>query len=461
MVAATPALARVIRLHDGPQTIFGGSSADIAIYGGAAFSGKSVALILDPLRYVKRKGVECVMFRKTYPQIMAPGGLWSTSEMFYGDCGGIAKMGACEWEWPDGGLRVMFRHLQHEKNKFDWQGAAVPLMFFDELTHFTRGTFFYMLSRNRLSKDCGIKPYMRATCNPASDSWVADFLAWWIDPISGFPIPERSGVLRWFIQDEGDKLVWSDNPADLPQKPGRIPKSVTFVSAKITDNPTGLKMDPGYLSNLHALPLFERSQLLDGNWNVRPVAGMFFQRGWFEIIETAPADVIKTIRYWDRAATEATERTNPDWTVGLKMSKDRHGFYYVLDVVRFRGRPAEVQKQIKNIAIQDGYTTAIYLEEDPAQAGKADVDNLMKDLQGWEVRANRVAVDKVTRALASSAHSERGNIKLVRGRWNDTLLRELDGFCDLDALPLDLRPSETPKDDQVDAFSGAFNMLNR
>ena len=55
-----------------------------------------------------------------------------------------------------------------------------------------------MLSRNRST--CGVTPYVRATCNPDADSWVAKFIEWWIDQDTGYPIPERSGKLRWFIR---------------------------------------------------------------------------------------------------------------------------------------------------------------------------------------------------------------------------------------------------------------------
>src|SRR4029077_9839556 len=80
-----------------------------------------------------------------------------------------------------------FSHLQLATSVYDWQGAQITLICFDELAHFTAHQFFYLLSRNRST--CGIKPYIRATCNPDADSWVAEFLAWWIDPETGFPIP--------------------------------------------------------------------------------------------------------------------------------------------------------------------------------------------------------------------------------------------------------------------------------
>src|SRR5205809_978024 len=73
-----------------------------------------------------------------------------------------------------------------------------------------------MVSRNRST--CGVRPYIRATCNPDADSWVADFLAWWIDPESGLPIPERAGVVRYYIR-VAERIVWADRPEELMQDP--------------------------------------------------------------------------------------------------------------------------------------------------------------------------------------------------------------------------------------------------
>src|SRR5215468_6973160 len=111
---------------------------------------------------------------------------------------------AREWRWPRGG-KIKFLHLQFDSTVYDWQGAQITLICFDELTHFSRHQFFYMVSRNRST--CGVRPYIRATCNPDADSWVADFLAWWIDRETGFPIPERAGVLRYFVR-VSDEIVW-------------------------------------------------------------------------------------------------------------------------------------------------------------------------------------------------------------------------------------------------------------
>jgi len=195
----------------GPQTAFLQSPADICIYGGAAGGGKTVGLILEPLRHVRRvPGFSAVFFRRTTPQITNPGGLWDESLNFSPRFGGAPLHRAHEWRWERGG-KIKFSHLHLNSTVYEWQGAQITLICFDELTHFTAKQFFFLVSRNRST--CGVRPYIRATCNPDADSWVAEFVAWWIDPETGFPIPERAGVLRYYVRDAG-KIVWADRPDD-------------------------------------------------------------------------------------------------------------------------------------------------------------------------------------------------------------------------------------------------------
>ena len=51
-----------------------------------------------------------------------------------------------EWRWPRG--KIKFSHLQFETTVYDWQGAQITLICFDELTHFSAHQFFYMVSRD-------------------------------------------------------------------------------------------------------------------------------------------------------------------------------------------------------------------------------------------------------------------------------------------------------------------------
>src|SRR5271169_2729269 len=445
----------IISAQRGPQTAFLQSPADICIYGGAAGGGKTVGLILEPLRHAARvANFTAVFFRRTTPQITNPGGLWDESQKFYPQLGGTPHRGLREWRWPRAG-RIKFSHLQFETTVYDWQGAQITLICFDELTHFSAHQFFYMVSRNRST--CGVRPYIRATCNPDADSWVADFLAWWIDQETGLPIPERAGVLRYYIR-VAEKIEWADRPEDLTQhlpRPDDLPPdfesprpiSVTFIPATVFDNPALLRVNPEYFAWLLSLPLLERERLLGGNWKIRPTAGLYFKREWCAVVDEVPAE-LDVVRYWDLAATEKTEFNDPDWTVGIKLGRDRNGGYWLLELVRARANPGDVEKLLLDTAAQDGKRVRSGFGKDPGQAGKSQAQHLVRALSGFTAAPSAESGDKATRFGPFSSQCRAGNVKILRGPWNEDLFRVLEGFPDL------------AHDDEVDACSGALEMLN-
>ena len=157
---------RDIRPQPGPQEKFLVSSADIAIYGGAAGGGKTYALLLDILRYKNVPGFDAMIFRKNYTQVTAPGGLWDTSMRMYAGMKGAVPLASPKRHWVFGvKATLFFDYLARDDDVYSWQGAQICFIGFDELTHFSENQFFYMLSRNRSM--CGVKPCIRATCNPA------------------------------------------------------------------------------------------------------------------------------------------------------------------------------------------------------------------------------------------------------------------------------------------------------
>ncbi len=268
-----------IKPQTGFQESFLSSEADIVIGGGAAGAGKTYALLLEALRHHLVEGFGAVFFRRTYPQIRNEGGLWDTASSVYPLLGAKPNESDSSFRFISG-VRVKFSHMQYEKDVYDHQGAQYCLIGFDELTHFTKKQFFYLLSRNRSL--CGVRPYVRATCNPDPESWVADVVAWWIDQETGFPIPERCGVLRYFIMDNNN-MVWGDSPEEViakcphifnsPDLEGMAPedlvKSLTFIPGLVYENTELLKADPSYLGNLLALDDAEKAQLLEGNWKIK------------------------------------------------------------------------------------------------------------------------------------------------------------------------------------------------
>src|SRR5215217_5582345 len=159
----------------GPQTAFLSSKADVCIYGGAAGGGKSYALLLEPLRHYNNPNFGTVIFRRYATEVRNQGGLWDESQKMYANFGARPREAFLDWKFATG-MKVKFAHLQNDMTVFHYQGAQIPLIGFDELTHFSATQFFYMLTRNRSSS--GVRGYVRATCNPDPDSWVRDFIDW-------------------------------------------------------------------------------------------------------------------------------------------------------------------------------------------------------------------------------------------------------------------------------------------
>lgn len=441
------------RPQPGPQTQFLSTPADIAIFGGAAGGGKTWGLLMEPLRHVKNPRFGAVLFRRTTTQVRNEGGPWDESMGMYPMLGGTPKEMNLEWRFPSGSA-VTMAHLEHDKSVLNWQGGQIALLMFDELTHFTEKQFFYMLSRNRST--CGVRPYVRATTNPDSDSWVADFISWWIDQETGYAIPERSGKIRWFVRI-GETIIWADSPEELSSytMPGPDdtqipipPKSVTFILSKLTDNKILMEADPGYMANLMALPLVERERLLGGNWKIRNSAGLLFQRDWVKVVDIPPATVRKA-RGWDLAATPLTGSNNPDGTASVKMGITDDDKFVVYDCTLNHLSPSAVEQLVLRTAERDGLDVTIDIAQDPGQAGKSQIAVYTTLLNDYDVRASVETGSKVTRFSPFSAQAEAGNVYVVRGPWNEAFFQYLENF------------PEMAKDDIVDATSRAFHAVKK
>lgn len=462
-------MTKILKPQPGAQEMFLSNKADIVIYGGAAGGGKTYALLLEPLRHINNPSFAAVIFRKNANQIFTTGGLWDSSFMMYPSVGGVPiKTPKPYWRFPSG-MKVNFNHLESEKDLMSWQGSQIAMIAFDELTHFSRQTFFYMLSRNRST--CGVKPYVRCTTNPDSDSWVAEFIEWWIDQNSGFPIPDRSGSIRWMInmdntiswfetRDEAIKFAVENG---LSAKDAKIaPKSVTFIASTLQDNKILMEKDPGYLANLMALPLVDRERLLSGNWKIRPAKGLYFKRSRVVMIEELPDDIVRYVRAWDLAASVAKKNSRPDdgpaYTASVLLGKRKNGRIVVIDVTNKRLSSGDVRNEVRTTAVSDKAkykNVRIRMSQDPGQAGKEQAESYMKMLSGFNVCIERESGDKESRAEPFSAQwlgidgSEFGNVDVMVAEWNETYFSELEAF------------PEGKYKDMVDSSANAYNELEK
>jgi predicted phage terminase large subunit-like protein len=117
-------------------------------------------------------------------------------------------------------------------------------------------------------------------------------------------------------------------------------------------------------------------------------------------------------------------------------------------MVRGRANPGDTERLLLNTATQDGTRVRIGFGKDPGQAGKTQAFHLVRALSGFTATPAPESGGKLTRFGPFSSQCRAGNVKILRGSWNEELIRVLEGFPDLS------------HDDEVDACSGALEMLN-
>lgn len=436
------AASLVVGPHPGPQTLYFETPADIAVYGGSAGGGKSWALLADYLRWVSLAQFRGVLLRRDSEQIRQAGGLWDASVEFYPPFGGRPREHTLDWRFPSG-ARVVFDAMQYESDKLKYQGAEIALLGFDELTHFTKGQFWYLQSRNRTT--CGMRPYTRATCNPDPNSWVMELLGPWVDPDfrqDGQPFAAESGELLWIVRNASDDSLtyFREHPGD------ETALSLTFIRASLDDNPTLEEKDPGYRARLMSLPMVDRMRLLNGDWSVME-GGNMFKPEWFEVVDAAP-EMVDVVRFWDMAATKPKPgREDPDWCVGIKMGRTRYNRYIVLDEKRIRDTPGKVEELVAETAHADGKGVRVRMEQEGGSSGVTVIDQYRRHvLAAFDFDGSTVSTDKTTRAKPFAAQAEAGNVMLLKGYWNRSYLNELAPF-----------PDKKVHDDRVDASSGAYS----
>ena len=136
------------------QEQFLSSPADVVFYGGAAGSGKTISVLLEPLRHVKNKDFKPVILRRTKSDIKKQGGIWDESEKIYPGLGGVGTPSSLTWKFP-GGMTLKFDGIEYDKDLQSWQSAQRALIILEELCQLTEKVFWYMLSRMRST--CGVR----------------------------------------------------------------------------------------------------------------------------------------------------------------------------------------------------------------------------------------------------------------------------------------------------------------
>lgn len=257
------------------------SMADITISGGSRGGGKSFSLLMEGLKDVHHSGFNGIIFRNERDDLTD---IVNKSYDIYSDYGEYRKAkDSMYWEFIAGGT-VSFDFHAGNYNDFviRFQGREYPYIGIDEITHISYPKFKYLLTTNRNSK--GIRNRVVGTCNPDPDSWVAQFIDWWIGE-DGLPLPERDGILRYCFMTGEDvtDIIWGGTPEEVYDKAGHIidrvrkPSedwrnyimSVTFIRAELDDNKKLMNSDPTYKARLAGQSEEQVSRDLEGNWRFK------------------------------------------------------------------------------------------------------------------------------------------------------------------------------------------------
>ena len=487
------AAARPWEPQPGPQREFFEIDCDETLYGGSAGGGKSASLIALASQYIKAPGFRGLVLRRSTPQLT--GLIDEAREIYLTGRTGVFGAKAPpprsrlredkSWLIFDSGARVWFGHCHDKRDWEIYHGQQFDLVCFDEVTQFTEEQYREIKSRVRGSTP-GMRRRVVATANPPKPdepgaTWVKRRWAPWLDRecevrdweetddagevVRGVGLPPRieggarrppaaSGQVLYVATVRG-KERFSTQPFTWN---GVVAPTRVFIRAKLSDNPALLRATPNYLATLHDNDPVRVAQLVDGDWEIKPAAGMYFKLGWCELVDAAPPDTI-WVRAWDLAASVPTQQyPDPDWTAGVMLGRSfGDGFFYFAGAERGQRDPGGVRALVKATAKDDGVTVPVVLPQDPGQAGKDQVASYSADLVGHRVVSRAVSGSKLTRfspfstqASPQSTGGSYGRVRVVRGARNlpqwAAVLEAFDGL-------------EKVHDDDADATADAFNFL--
>lgn len=176
-----------------------------------------------------------------------------------------------------------------------------------------------------------------------------------------------------------------------------------------------------------------------------PAEGGVFKLAWFDKTINQPPEIVRAVRYWDLAMSE---KTSADYTAGVKLGRGTDGHVYVLDVKRGQIDWGNLTEFMAKTMLADGPTVAQGIEEKGFMTRAIQTLNADPRLHGFSVWGYPVDKDKLTRALPFAAKCAAGLVHPLRAHWTDAWIEELGSF-----------PNGS-HDDQVDASSGAWSMLD-
>ena len=164
-----------------------------------------------------------------------------------------------------------------------------------------------------------------------------------------------------------------------------------------------------------------------------PRGGGMVKADWFELVDGPPGHYGTKCRGWDFAATEGGEEAG---SASVKLGEwweNKQSDIYVLDCWWDRVSPGDLYKMIELTVQKDGYDVFQSLPQDPGQAGKYQVNDMLDLFRGYDFEFSSESGDKVIRFRPFAAQAEvrasvGRRIKVVKASWNDVFFEHICKF---------------------------------
>ena len=426
-----------------------------AFYGGAGGGGKSDALLMSALQYADVPGYSALIIRRNFSDLALPNALMDRAHAWLRGRRDVHwNENRKQWAFSSGAT-LTFGYLEGARDADRYASAEFHFIGVDELTQFSEKQYVDLFARLRKPRcECcdlekagtenreAAQEHQRNQCDPSKELYRS-----WIN---------RGKLAHLEAAHIPLRMRSASNPGNVGHdwvkrrfiaRAGAPARDRLFIPARLEDNPYINGDD--YTKSLMNLDPITRARILKGDWEARSMRGVL-RREWFEIVDNIPADLV-LVRYWDTAYQK--KRTS-DYTVGVKYGMSRSGVSYILHIARTKATPHEVESFIANVAAQDTRSIRILVQQEPGSGSALWIDSMRRGvLLGYPVESDAVRGSKFERSQPFRAAAEAGNVKILRGSWNDDFLDECEQFSP------DEREYE--HDDQVDAACGAFNRVTK